>query len=144
MENVHVPDAKIAKSSMTIWRDMTMTDSKQILVPVDPACVPDGYEAVRVRLSEGGSIALGGEGYVINAVLEIRKRWQPHPALAEGVTVYRNHNEWKITDGDVKPCSYGFVCGDGCSSLRIEKIIRDFVPPPHNAVRITKDGFEVL
>ena len=72
-------------------------DPKQIMVPVDPACVPDGHETVRYEPYHGTKVNSGES--VVSGYLIVRKKYVAHISIPKGWWVYPvDCKRWFATD----------------------------------------------
>ena len=120
-------------------------EPKPILVPVDPACVPDGWEAVRVGVIQPGENGVtknhaGGYEAIPEEIakgkfgLIVRKHWQASISIPPGWWVYQNCPErWFATD--MEPYQSGkFWCrANGSQVWEVTHL--NFTPPPDGQPR---------
>ena len=116
-------------------------EPKPIMVPVDPSCVPEGYEAVSV-----GKLIQQNEAFVIcdeavtypalvaSPSLIVRPIWKPSVSIKPGMWVYQKNGNWFICDS--KPEFNGEWIGGGHICMFPPHI--DFVPPPDGQPRQIK------
>ena len=106
-----------------------------ILVPVDPACVPDGWESIEYRATKPGDQYLSTRGKIETAFeggqphLIVRKKWQASISIPPGWWVYQNCPErWFATD--MEPYQSGkFWCrANGSQVWEVTHL--NFTPPP--------------
>jgi hypothetical protein len=109
----------------------------EIMVPVDPACIPEGWEAVRVASSDKGefiSMCYGNECLPYKCHTEkngvclvIRKKYDPGIPLPKGWWVWHDGGEWiaspESLEDDLPECISGLDWLPG------------FIPPPDSQSR---------
>ena len=111
----------------------------EIMVPVDARCIPDGYEAVGIKLAKAGESVVwhDSSGKAGPQTLDsdsefphliVRKKYDPGIKIKQGWWVWNNDGDWLASP----------KCGALAEGVYGLQVLPDFIPTPDGQPRQIK------